>query len=52
MESLSPTEGGCQFDTFMRRAGITIEPVTAEQAVLAAGLTRSMSRLSLVIKEP
>lgn len=29
------TAGGRQFDTFMRRAGIAIEPVTEEQALLA-----------------
>ncbi len=35
VESQSPAAGGRQFDTFMRRAGITIEPVTEEQALLA-----------------
>lgn len=35
VESQSPAAGGRQFDAFMRRAGITIEPVTEEQALLA-----------------
>ena len=35
IETLSPIEGTRQFDAFMRLAGITIEPVTAEQAFLA-----------------
>ena len=35
VESQSPAAGGRQFDTFMRRAGIIIEPVTEEQALLA-----------------
>lgn len=35
VESQSPAGGGRQFDTFIRRAGITIEPVTEEQALLA-----------------
>lgn len=35
VESQSPSVGGRQFDTFMRRAGITIEPVTEEHALLA-----------------
>lgn len=35
VESQSPAAGGRQFDTFMRRAGITIEPVTEEHALLA-----------------
>ena len=35
VESQSPIAGARQFDTFMRRAGITVEPVTEEQALLA-----------------
>lgn len=35
VESQSPAAGGRQFDTFMRRAGIAIGPVTEEQALLA-----------------
>ena len=35
IEALNPLEGARQFDTFMRRAGITVEPVTEEQALLA-----------------
>lgn len=34
VESQSPT-GARQFDTFMRRAGIVVEPVTEEHALLA-----------------
>ncbi len=35
VESQSPNGGGRQFDTFMRRAGITIASVTEEHALLA-----------------
>jgi ribonuclease VapC len=35
VESQSPAGGARQFDTFMRRAGIAIEPVTEEHALLA-----------------
>ena len=35
VEAQSPAAGGRQFDTFMRRAGIAIEPVTEEQALIA-----------------
>ncbi len=35
VESQSAPGTGQQFDTFMRRAGIVIEPVTEEQALLA-----------------
>lgn len=35
IETLNPLAGARQFDTFMRRAGITVEPVTEEQALLA-----------------
>ena len=35
VESCSPSSGGRDFDTFMRRARIAIEPVTDEQAQLA-----------------
>lgn len=35
IESQSHADGARQFDTFMRRAGILIEPVTEEQALLA-----------------
>jgi len=35
IESQSPAAGGRQFDAFMRRASITVEPVTEEQAHLA-----------------
>jgi ribonuclease VapC len=34
-ESQSPAAGARQFDTFMRRSGIVIEPVTEEHALLA-----------------
>lgn len=35
IDAQTRTEGSSQFDTFIRRAGITIEPVTQEQAYLA-----------------
>lgn len=35
VESQSPVAGGRHFDTFMRRAGIAIEPVAEEQALFA-----------------
>ncbi len=35
IESQSPVVGARQFDSFMRRAAIGIEPVTEEQALLA-----------------
>lgn len=35
VESQNPAAGSRQFDTFMRRAGIAIEPVTEEQAQFA-----------------
>jgi ribonuclease VapC len=35
VDSQSPAMGARQFDAFMRRAGIVIEPVTEEQALLA-----------------
>ncbi len=35
VESQSLASGGRQFDTFMRRAGIAIESVTEEQALIA-----------------
>ncbi len=35
IESQSPAAGARQFDTFMRRAGITVEPVTEDHALLA-----------------
>jgi ribonuclease VapC len=35
IEAQTRKEGSSQFDAFLRRAGITIEPVTEEQAYLA-----------------
>ena len=35
VESQSPAVGGRQFDALLRRAGIVVEPVTEEQALLA-----------------
>ena len=35
IEAQTQREGNSQFDAFFRRAGITIEPVTEEQAYLA-----------------
>ncbi len=35
IETHNPRAGSRQFDTFMRRARITVEPVTEEQALLA-----------------
>lgn len=35
IEAQNPHTGSRQFDIFMRRAGITVEPVTEEQALLA-----------------
>jgi uncharacterized protein with PIN domain len=39
IESQSPAAGARQFDTFMRRAGITVEPVTRPIPIAARAVT-------------